>query len=146
MTSNCDLMKTIEDDQEVPDYSENSDEEDDVSLKPKLVSKRATCVKNIVFYFVEWSFFFVKLSFVSSTNIFFPNSVRQYQPRKQKKKESKDFDSSFQFTTAEHNLDPWNDLNKYIKRKPNTKLDDKIKKIRKEYSQVCVFICIVYLL
>ncbi|KYQ60175.1 putative ATP-dependent RNA helicase DDX27 [Trachymyrmex zeteki] len=87
MTSNCDLIKTIEDDQEVPDYSENSDEEDD------------------------------------------------FQPRKQKKKENKDFDKGFQFTSAEHNLDPWNDLNKYIKRKPNTKLDDKIKKARKEYGQ-----------
>ncbi|KAG5313607.1 DDX27 helicase, partial [Pseudoatta argentina] len=87
MTSNCDLIKTIEDDQEVPDYSENSDEEDD------------------------------------------------FQPRKQKKKENKDFDKGFQFTSTEHNLDPWNDMNKYIKRKPNTKLDDKIKKVRKEYGQ-----------
>ncbi|KAG5337858.1 DDX27 helicase, partial [Acromyrmex heyeri] len=87
MTSNCDLIKTIEDDQEVPDYSDNSDEEDD------------------------------------------------FQPRKQKKKENKDFDKGFQFTSTEHNLDPWNDLNKYIKRKPNTKLDDKIKKVRKEYGQ-----------
>ncbi|XP_018345221.1 PREDICTED: probable ATP-dependent RNA helicase DDX27 [Trachymyrmex septentrionalis] len=87
MTSNYDLIKTIEDDQEVPDYSENSDEEDD------------------------------------------------FQPRKQKKKENKDFDKGFQFTSAEHSLDPWNDLNKYIKRKPNTKLDDKIKKVRKEYGQ-----------
>ncbi|XP_012056214.1 PREDICTED: LOW QUALITY PROTEIN: probable ATP-dependent RNA helicase DDX27 [Atta cephalotes] len=86
MMSNCDLIKTIKDDQEVPNYSENSDEEDD------------------------------------------------FQPRKQKKKENKDFDKSFQFTSAEHNLDPWNDLNKYIKRKPNTKLDDKIKKVRKEYQ------------
>ncbi|KYM89615.1 putative ATP-dependent RNA helicase DDX27 [Atta colombica] len=84
--SNCDLIKTIKDDQEVPNYSENSDEEDD------------------------------------------------FQPRKQKKKENKDFDKGFQFTSAEHNLDPWNDLNKYIKRKPNTKLDDKIKKVRKEYQ------------
>ncbi|XP_018407128.1 PREDICTED: probable ATP-dependent RNA helicase DDX27, partial [Cyphomyrmex costatus] len=87
MTSNCDLIRTIEDDQEVPNYSENSDEEDD------------------------------------------------FQPRKQKKKENKDFDKGFQFTSAEHNLDPWNDLSKYIKRKPSTKLDDKIKKARKEYEQ-----------
>lgn len=28
----ADLIKTIEDDQEVPDYSEPSDEEDDVSF------------------------------------------------------------------------------------------------------------------
>lgn len=81
---------------------------------------------------------------VSDINIFLPNSIRQYQPRKQKKKESKDFDSGFQFTAAEHNLNPWNDLSKYIKRKPNTKLDDKIKKVRKEYRQVCdIVVCIV---
>lgn len=74
---------------------------------------------------------------MSDANIFLSNSVCQYQPRKQRKKESKDFDSGFQFTAAEHNQDPWNDLSKYIKRKPNTKLDDKIKKFRKEYRQVC---------
>ncbi|XP_015429519.1 PREDICTED: probable ATP-dependent RNA helicase DDX27 [Dufourea novaeangliae] len=82
----CDLIKTIEDDQEVPDYSENSDVEDD------------------------------------------------FQPRKQKKKEKKDFDRNFQFINdvSEYNKDTWNDLSKYIKRKAKTKLDDKIKKIRKE--------------
>lgn len=64
----------------------------------------------------------------------------QFQPRKQRKKGSKDFDTSFEFisSAAEYNHDPWNDLSKYIKRKPKTKLDDKIKKIRKEYTrQVC---------
>ena len=30
MTTDCDLIKTIEDDEEVPNYSENSDEEEDV--------------------------------------------------------------------------------------------------------------------
>lgn len=30
MDNNYDLIKTIEDDQEVPDFSENSDAEDDV--------------------------------------------------------------------------------------------------------------------
>ncbi|EFN89832.1 Probable ATP-dependent RNA helicase DDX27 [Harpegnathos saltator] len=86
MRNNCDLIKTIEDDQEITDYSEKSDEEDD------------------------------------------------YQPRKQKKKESKDFDSNFQFinNVAEYNQDTWNDLKKYIKRKATTKLDDKIKKIREQ--------------
>lgn len=85
MDNNCDLIKTIEDDQEVPDFSENSDVEDD------------------------------------------------FQPRKQKKKENKDFDSSFQFINdaSDYNKDTWNDLSKYIKRKAKTKLDDKIKKIRK---------------
>ncbi|KMQ89020.1 putative atp-dependent rna helicase ddx27, partial [Lasius niger] len=60
-----------------------------------------------------------------------------FQPRKQRKKGSKDFDTSFEFisSAAEYNHDPWNDLSKYIKRKPKTKLDDKIKKIRKEYTR-----------
>ncbi|XP_076624413.1 dead-box helicase Rs1 [Colletes latitarsis] len=85
MDNSYDLIKTIEDDQEVPDYSENSDEEDD------------------------------------------------FQPRKQKKKENKEFDNNFQFINdiSEYNKDTWNDLSKYIKRKAKTKLDDKIKKIRK---------------
>lgn len=30
MDTNCDLIKTIEDDQEVPNFSEDSDVEDDV--------------------------------------------------------------------------------------------------------------------
>ncbi|CAK9811224.1 Probable ATP-dependent RNA helicase DDX27 [Anthophora plagiata] len=85
MDNNCDLIKTIEDDEEVPDFSENSDIEED------------------------------------------------FQPRKQKKKENRDFDSNFKFVTdiSEYNKDTWNDLSKYIKRKAKTKLDDKIKKIRK---------------
>lgn len=85
MDSNCDLIKTIEDDQEVPNFSEDSDVEDD------------------------------------------------FQPRKQKKKENKDFDNNFQFVNdiSDYNKDTWNDLNKYIKRKAKTKLDDKIKRIRR---------------
>lgn len=83
--ANCDLIKTINDDEEVPNYSENSDAEDD------------------------------------------------FQPRKQKKMENKEFNSDFQFinSVTEHS-DPWNDINKYIKRKAKTKLDDKIKKIRQK--------------
>nr|XP_034181342.1 probable ATP-dependent RNA helicase DDX27 [Osmia lignaria] len=86
MDNNYDLIKTIEDDQEVPDFSENSDAEDD------------------------------------------------FQPHKQKKKEKKEFDRNFQFLNdaADYNKDTWNDLNKYIKRKVKTKLDDKIKNIRNE--------------
>lgn len=39
---------------------------------------------------------------------------------------------------TEYNQDTWNDLKKYIKRKATTKLDDKIKKIRKQSNnQVC---------
>ncbi|XP_015187767.1 PREDICTED: probable ATP-dependent RNA helicase DDX27 [Polistes dominula] len=89
MESNFDLIKTIEDDEEVPNYSEQSDEEDD------------------------------------------------FQPRKQKKQEKKDFDVDFQFVNdaSEYNQDTWNDLNKYIKRKAKTKLDDKIKSIRKQKEQ-----------
>lgn len=33
MDNNCDLIKTIEDDQEVPNFSEDSDIEDDVRYK-----------------------------------------------------------------------------------------------------------------
>lgn len=86
MKSNFDLIKTIEDDEEVPNYSEQSDEEDD------------------------------------------------FQPRKQKRQEKKDFDIDFQFVNdaSEYNQDTWNDLSKYIKRKVKTKLDDKIKSIRKQ--------------
>ncbi|XP_014605115.1 PREDICTED: probable ATP-dependent RNA helicase DDX27 [Polistes canadensis] len=86
MKSNFDLIKTIEDDEEVPNYSEQSDEEDN------------------------------------------------FQPRKQKRQEKKDFDIDFQFVNdaSEYNQDTWNDLSKYIKRKVKTKLDDKIKSIRKQ--------------
>lgn len=82
MMDNCDLIKSINEDEEIPNYSEKSDEEDD------------------------------------------------FQPRKQKKKENKDFDSNFQFITnsTEYNQDPWNDLEKFVKRKVKIKLDDKIKK------------------
>ncbi|XP_076169054.1 dead-box helicase Rs1 [Ptiloglossa arizonensis] len=85
MDNNCDLIKTIEDDQQIPNFSENSDVEDD------------------------------------------------FQPRKQKRKKNKDFDSNFQFINdiSEYNKDTWNDLSMYIKRKARTKLDDKIKEIRK---------------
>lgn len=85
MDNNCDLIKTIVDDQEVPNFSEDSDIEND------------------------------------------------FQPRKRKKRENKDFDNNFQFLNdvSDYNKDTWNDLNKYIKRKAKTKLDDKIKKIRK---------------
>lgn len=57
----------------------------------------------------------------------------QFQPSKQKKKENKDFDKNFQFLSdiSDYNKDTWNDLSKYIKRKAKTKLDDKIKRIRR---------------
>lgn len=86
MDNNYDLIKTIEEDEEVPDFSENSDVEED------------------------------------------------FQPHKPKKHQKKDFDNNFQFLNdaSEYNKDTWNDLNKYIKRKAKTKLDDKIKNIRNE--------------
>ncbi|KOC65020.1 DEAD-box ATP-dependent RNA helicase 28 [Habropoda laboriosa] len=95
MDNNCDLIKTIEDDEEVPNFSENSDVEED------------------------------------------------FQPRKQKKKENKDFDSNFKFVNdvSEYNKDTWNDLSKYIKRKAKTKLDDKINKIKiGSTNEVCLYI------
>ncbi|RLU19481.1 hypothetical protein DMN91_008038 [Ooceraea biroi] len=86
MTSNWDLIKTIDHDEKVPNYSESSDEEDD------------------------------------------------FQPQKHKK--CKDFNSSFEFedSATEYDENPWNDLNKYIKQKANTKLDDKIKKVRQRHG------------
>ncbi|EFN64392.1 hypothetical protein EAG_00822 [Camponotus floridanus] len=78
------------------------------------------------------------MEFVDSTNYSESSDEEDdFQPRKQRKKGSKDFDSNFQFisSTDEYNQDPWNDLSKYIKRKPKTKLDDKIRKIRKEYNE-----------
>ncbi|OAD54146.1 putative ATP-dependent RNA helicase DDX27 [Eufriesea mexicana] len=88
MDSNCDLIKTIEDDQEVPNFSDDSDVED------------------------------------------------EFQPSKQKKKENKDFDNNFQFLNdvSDYNKDTWNDLSKYIKQKVKTKLDDKIRKIRRGFE------------
>lgn len=57
----------------------------------------------------------------------------QFQPSKRKKKENKDFDNNFQFLSdiSDYNKDTWNDLSKYIKRKAKTKLDDKIKRIKR---------------
>ncbi|XP_012281293.1 probable ATP-dependent RNA helicase DDX27 [Orussus abietinus] len=90
MAKDYDLIKTIEDDQEVTDFSEKSDNEDD------------------------------------------------FQPHKHQKAQKKDFESDFQFIAdaSEYNHDTWNDLNKYIKRKAKTKLDDKIKKFRKEDNEI----------
>lgn len=58
----------------------------------------------------------------------------EFQPTSKKNKKQSDFDSSFKFVgnVEEYNEDPWNDLNKYIKRKAKTKTDDKIKKARLE--------------
>jgi hypothetical protein len=49
-------------------------------------------------------------------------------------KKKRDFDSGFEFvgSLAEYNKDTWDDVFKYIKRKGNNKLDEKILKARKK--------------
>lgn len=56
-----------------------------------------------------------------------------FQPNKQKNKKKKDFSTDFEFvgSQSEYNVDTWNDLSKYIKRKAKSKVDEKIAKARK---------------
>ncbi|CAK1543490.1 unnamed protein product [Leptosia nina] len=56
----------------------------------------------------------------------------EYQPSKQKIKRKADFDPSFQFvgSVEEYNKDPWDDLQKYVKRNVKLTLDEKIAKRR----------------
>ncbi|KAG8041923.1 hypothetical protein G9C98_007227 [Cotesia typhae] len=86
-----DLIKSISEDQEVEDFSDNSEFGDD-----------------------------------------------DVQPHREKvvDEKKKDFDTEFQFISdaAEYNKDTWNDLNKYIKRKAKSKLDDKINRVRREQN------------
>ncbi|KAG1651790.1 putative ATP-dependent RNA helicase DDX27 [Nymphon striatum] len=57
-------------------------------------------------------------------------------PKKKAKVNSKteEFSSSFHFidNASEYVLDTWSEVAKYLKKKPSTSLDDKIKKVRKE--------------
>lgn len=96
------LIKTIADDEEVEDFSEDSDIEVEVRI-----------IKYSIFH---------KITIIPE----------QFQPSKQKNKNRTDFDTDFQFVSSveEYNKDAWNDLTKYIKRKAKTKTDDKIKKLR----------------
>lgn len=45
-----------------------------------------------------------------------------------------DFDNDFSFVSSveEYNKDTWNNLDKYVKRKTNTRIDDRIAKARKK--------------
>ncbi|KAF5291315.1 hypothetical protein FQA39_LY03466 [Lamprigera yunnana] len=81
------IIKTINDDDEVENFSDNSDEnvDEDAQFQPS-----NTKYRDVVF----------------NRNFEFVSSVEEY------------------------NKDIWNDLHKYVKRKPSTKTDDKIKKIR----------------
>lgn len=86
-----DLIRTIDDsDKDVPDLSEESEEEED------------------------------------------------FQPKKKIKKQ-KDFEKNFEFDFSTTNYgnqkDPWDDLAKYVKRKPNNKSYERIEKIRKEIKE-----------
>ncbi|XP_045455888.1 probable ATP-dependent RNA helicase DDX27 [Melitaea cinxia] len=80
------LIKTINDDEEVEDFSEESDVEED------------------------------------------------YQPTKQKIKRKADFDPKFKFVSSveEYNKDPWDDLQKYVRRNVKRTLDQKIEIKRAE--------------
>ncbi|XP_034826008.1 probable ATP-dependent RNA helicase DDX27 [Maniola hyperantus] len=80
------LIKTITDDQEVEDFSEESDVEED------------------------------------------------YQPTKQKVKRKADFDPKFKFvgSVEEYNKNPWDDLQKYVRRNVKRTLDQKIEQKRAE--------------
>ncbi|KAB0796963.1 hypothetical protein PPYR_11024 [Photinus pyralis] len=81
------IIRTIEDDEEVENFSEDSDDDLDDDKK--------------------------------------------FQPGAKKNKETA-FDNAFEFVNSveEYNKNTWNDLHKYVRRKPSTKTDDKIKKIR----------------
>ncbi|XP_026490193.2 probable ATP-dependent RNA helicase DDX27 [Vanessa tameamea] len=80
------LIKTINDDEEVEDFSEESDVEE------------------------------------------------EYQPTKQKVKRKADFDPQFKFVSSveEYNKDPWDDLQKYVRRNVKRTLDQKIELKRAE--------------
>lgn len=99
------LIKTINDDDDVEDYSEESEEETNVNVK---VFDAVTII-NLCYCF-------------------------QFQPSKQKNKQKADFDTDFQFisSVSEYNKDVWDDIKKYVKRKAKAKTDDKILEARKK--------------
>lgn len=104
-----DIVKTIDEDEEVQDLSEDSDVEVDVSIKITAV--------NIEFS-LKYCFF-------------------QYQPTKQKRQKKDDFDNGFEFVSSvsEYNADTWDDLMKFVKRRTRGKVDDKIAKVIKGRKQ-----------
>lgn len=67
-------------------------------------------------------------------------SEEEFQPKQFKKNQTKikppkDFNHDFQFvdSVGDYNADPWkDDIQKFIKRKPKSKTDDKIAKILEE--------------
>lgn len=63
----------------------------------------------------------------------------QFQPKKKIKKQ-KDFEKNFEFNfslvSCGNQKDPWDDLAKYVKRKPNNKSYERIDKVRKEIKKV----------
>lgn len=103
MSKSLNIIRTIEDDDVVEDFSEDSDEEIEVSKS--------------------------NLQLRYPHNLF----IFQFQPSKQKIKKNVDFDTNFEFVSSvtDYNKDTWNDLTKYVKRKAKTKTDDKILDARK---------------
>lgn len=98
-----DLVKTIDEDEEVENFSEESDVEVEVSLRLCL---HATILR------------------------FLPQFQPSRQKNKEKLEFDNNFE--FVSSVEEYNKDAWNDLVKYVKRKAKTKTDDKIKKLRKQ--------------
>lgn len=63
----------------------------------------------------------------------------QYQPKKKKTKRDTDFDDKFNFISnaSDYTKDTWNDLQKYVKRKGTSKVDEKIERSR-EHIKIIV--------
>ena len=90
-----DLQGTIEDGDDVPNYSESSDEEVEVQ----------------------------------------PQKLKEKRNKMDSKLGAKDFDGEFQFfgsSEGSYLKDEWNDISKFLKKKPKTSLDERIQRIRKE--------------
>lgn len=110
-----DLIKTIEEDAEIQNFSEDSDAEVEVNIAA--IAKQSS---------IEFS--------VSNACYFSPKSSEiQYQPTKLRRKKKEEFSDQFEFVSSvsEYNHDTWDDLMKYVKRKAHTKTDDKIAEIVK---------------
>lgn len=95
-----DLIPTINDDEDVEDYSEESDAEVEV---------------RVIIYVVE---LFITFSF----------QFQPSKQKRKKLDFNKDFE--FVSSIEEYNKDAWNDITKFVKRKAKQKTDDKIKKLR----------------
>jgi ATP-dependent RNA helicase DDX27 len=106
-----DIIKTIEDDEEVDNLSEDSDVEVEVSTKCNKFAKK-------IYPHVESTLF-------------------QYQPTKQKSLKKQYFDEGFKFvaSASDYNKDTWDDLMKFVKKRTRGKVEDKIAKVIKSRNK-----------